>query len=88
MSRKDKFLRKCVGCDQFKEKIELIRVMSETSSSNIIVNPNNNTFGRSVYVCKNLNCIENAFKKMKISKFLKKKVDVDVKEKIKTVLEN
>lgn len=87
MTRQDKFLRKCIGCDQFKEKIELIRIMNESNTTNIIVDPESNVFGRSVYICKNLDCVENAFKKMKISKFLKKKVDIEVKEKIKTVLE-
>lgn len=87
MSRKDKFLRKCIGCDQFKKKIELIRIMKENITTDIIVNPSTKTFGRSVYICNDSNCVENAFKKMKISKFLKKKVDLDVKEKIKTVLE-
>lgn len=87
MSRRDKFLRKCIGCDQFKDKIELIRIMRENITKDIVVNPSSKTFGRSVYICNNLSCVENAFKKMKISKFLKKKVDLDVKEKIKTVLE-
>lgn len=87
MSRKDKFLRKCIGCDEFKKKDELIRVIKEFDTQNIVVEPGIKVFGRSAYICRSVDCIENAFKKMKISKFLKKKIDPDVKEKIKTVLE-
>lgn len=87
MSRKDRFLRKCISCDEFKKKDELIRIVRKFDTHDIVVNPNTKIFGRSAYICKNSDCVENAFKKLKISKFLKKKVDPDVKEKIKTVLE-
>ncbi len=87
MSRKDKFLRRCISCFEFKEKKQMIRVMKEHSCGDIIVQPTNNRFGRSLYICKNIDCINNAFKKMKIFKILKIGKDNILEEKIRTVLE-
>lgn len=88
MGRKEKFLRKCISCNQYKDKKYLIRVMKNHINGEILIEPSSLVFGRSVYICRDLVCIDEAFKKKKIEKFLKNKVDVDVKEKIKTVLEN
>lgn len=87
MSRKDKFLRKCISCGSFLPKEKLIRITKNFVNKEIIINSDNKIFGRSIYICKNNECISDAFKKMKISKFLKCNVSQDVKEKIKTVLE-
>ncbi len=87
MGRKDKFLRKCISCNQYKEKKYLIRVMKNFIDNEILVEPKPLNFGRSAYICRDIECIETAFKKNKVSKILKKNVDIDVKEKIKTVLE-
>lgn len=87
MSRNDKFLRRCIGCYQFKSKNELIKITKDSRTHKIAVNPEKGIYGRSVYICKNESCLENAFKKMKISKFIKQNVNPDVKEIIKTVLD-
>lgn len=86
MSSEKKFLRKCIGCNEYKDKQYLIRVLANSENDEILINPPPKVFGRSVYVCHNLDCIENAFKKMKISKFIRKKINIELKEKIKTVL--
>ena len=60
--------RKCVGCGKIKDRQELIKITKV--DDDIIVNPDSKKFGRSVYVCYNNVCIENAFKKNRISKFI------------------
>ena len=87
MGRKDKFLRKCIACNIYKNKEDFVKVLKNHIDKNIVVAPTSLQFGRSVYICKSIACVEEAFKRNKISKFLKKNVELDVKEKIKTVLE-
>lgn len=88
MSNEKKFLRKCIACNEYKEKKSLIRILRNFKNGELHINPSNKVYGRSVYICPEDACIEGAFKKLKIAKILKCKVDADLKEKIKTVLEN
>ena len=61
--------RKCVGCGEIKNREEMIKITAQNPNNNIIVNGNSKIFGRSVYLCYNKNCIENAFKKNRIKKY-------------------
>lgn len=72
--------RKCVGCGKIKDRQELIKITKV--DGDIIVNPDSKKFGRSVYVCYNNVCIENAFKKNRISKILKTSIPEDLKGKL------
>lgn len=74
--------RKCAGCGKLKDRNELIKITREKCNANVIVNPNNKIFGRSVYLCYNNSCIEAAFKKGKISRILKASVPEDLKGKL------
>ena len=74
--------RKCAGCGKLKDRKELIKITRENVHGNVIVNPDNKIFGRSVYLCYNNSCVENAFKKNKISKILKASVPEDLKGKL------
>lgn len=69
--------RRCAGCWKIKDRKDLIKITN--SAQGVIVNPNSLTFGRSVYLCYNNSCIESAFKKNKISKFLKASVPAKLK---------
>ena len=74
-----KCLRKCVGCQKIFERTSLIRIMFEFSSEKVLINPPEKHYGRSVYLCKNDECLKNALKKNKLSKSLKKKMsDKDI----------
>ena len=74
--------RKCVGCNEIKNRDELIKITKENGSGNIIINHSNKIFGRSAYLCYNNSCIENAFKKNRLSKVLKASVPEDLKGKL------
>ena len=74
--------RKCVGCGKLKDRKDLIKITRENAHGNVIVNPDNKIFVRSVYLCYNNSCVENAFKKNKISKILKASVPEDLKGKL------
>ena len=74
--------RKCAGCGEIKNRNNLIKITRENASHDVIINQSNKIFGRSVYLCYNKSCVENAFKKNKISKILKASVPEDLKGKI------
>ena len=62
--------RKCIACGEIKNRSELIKITKEYTNGNIVVQPNSKTFGRSVYLCYNENCINTALKKG-VNKLLK-----------------
>ena len=72
-------LRKCLGCGELKPRKDMIKITKEFSTQEVVVNPNSKTFGRSVYLCYNQSCIEQALKKKKINKVLKTNADIDLK---------
>ena len=74
-----KNLRKCISCGEIKPREDMIRIMKEHSTNVIFTNPNSKTFGRSVYLCYNQSCIEQAIKKNRINKVLKTNIDIDLK---------
>lgn len=74
--------RKCAGCGKIKNRDELIKITKQNPHGDIVINPDSKVFGRSVYLCYNSTCIENAFKKNKISRVLKASVSPDMKGKL------
>ena len=73
-------------CRTFRKKEELIRLTKDYKTSEIKINENNKIQGRSVYICKNSECIEKAFKKNRIEVLLKSKLPEDIKIDLYTVL--
>ena len=63
--------RKCVACGDIKPRKDMLKITKEYSSEEVVIQPDSKTFGRSVYLCYNRSCIENAFKKNKINRVLK-----------------
>ena len=55
--------RKCIACGKIKPQEELIKITKEHKSGNIVIQPNSKTFGRSVYLCYNQECINTVLKK-------------------------
>jgi len=69
--------RKCAACGEIKTRSELIKITKEHTSGDIVIMPNSKTFGRSVYLCYNKDCIDIAFKKNKLNKMLKTNTNID-----------
>ena len=88
MSRKKKDTRQCVSCREEKNKSELIRITKNHLTNEAEINNSNKCHGRSVYVCKNRDCIEKALKKQKIEYSLKVKISEIIKNEIDTVLKS
>ncbi len=75
-------LRKCIGCGQLKDRENLIKITHDKSLDKIFINPDTKKFGRSVYLCYNKLCIENALKKNKLQKTLKTAISEELKGKL------
>ncbi len=81
-----KIIRKCIACNSLKNRNNLIKI-TINKNKEIAVMPDSKFFGHSIYICKNNDCMQNAFKKGKIYKILKIKPDKKLEEKIRAVLE-
>ena len=63
-------LRKCQGCLKLISRDELIKI-TKLQNGELKINPNSKELGRSVYVCKNPECIKIFIKKKKLKTALK-----------------
>ncbi|MDD3437451.1 MAG: YlxR family protein [Candidatus Gastranaerophilales bacterium] len=81
---KKETLRKCIGCFELNDRNEMIKITRENKTGEIFINPNSKIFGRSVYLCYNISCIENSLKKNKLGKFLKSKLTKELEAKLRT----
>ena len=87
MKQDRKFLRQCVFCRAYKLKENLIRI-TKSQDGSIKINNDGDIEGRSVYICKNAECVQNALKKKKIEGSLKSNLPESIKEELSTVLKN
>ena len=86
MKQERKFLRQCAVCKAYKEKKDLIRITKDFKTGIIKINDNSEVKGRSIYLCNNETCLENALKKKKIEASLKTKLTENIKNELYTVL--
>ena len=77
--------RMCVGCQEMKNKKELIRVV-KTPEEEIVIDPTGKKAGRGAYVCPAEECLTKAFKGKRLEKALKHAVDPVVYESLKAGL--
>ena len=61
--------RKCQGCNTIIDRALLIKITK--TKGYLTINPDTKTLGRSMYVCKNLQCVKNLIKKKRIKSALK-----------------
>ncbi len=80
-------LRKCIGCNDMKDKKSLIRII-KTPEDDIILDDTGKQNGRGAYICKNSDCLKQAIKtkgldrsfKMNISKEIYDRLDKELME--------
>lgn len=78
-------LRKCTGCQEMKNKKELIRVV-RNENGEFSLDFTGKKSGRGAYVCPNLECIEKAQKNRGFERSFKTAVPKDVYENLKSEL--
>ena len=88
MKENRRFLRQCAACREYKNKADLIKLTKDSKSGELVINNEKIAFGRSVYICKNEECVQKVLKKKKIEYSLKVELTENIKEKLSTVLKN
>lgn len=57
--------RKCQGCNQIFDRTNLIKI-TKLSDGTLKINPSSKELGKSVYVCKNAECIKSFIKRKRL----------------------
>ena len=79
MANKKIPLRKCVACNEMKEKKEMIRVI-KTPENEIMLDATGRKNGRGAYICADLVCLRLARKNKGLERFLKTAIPQEVYE--------
>ena len=82
--------RKCQGCQKIQERSLMIKI-TKLNDGKLKINPLSNELGRSIYVCKNEDCIKTLIKKKKLKTALKySNMDeiAKIEEELKKMLSN
>lgn len=74
--------RTCIGCNEKKNKFELIRIVKD-NNNNIYIDKTGKANGRGAYICNNIECLEKAIKNKKLEKSFKMGIDSNVYEVLK-----
>ena len=70
-------LRKCIGCNEMKEKRELLRIV-RNSEGEMNIDPIGKMPGRGAYICKSRKCFDAAAKAKRLEKAFKTKIPEEI----------
>lgn len=79
-------LRKCVVCNERKDKRELLRIV-KNKEENIFLDLTGKANGRGAYICKSIDCLNMEMKNSKLSSALKIKIPESIYSLIKEEIE-
>lgn len=77
----------CLGCKEMKPKRELIRVV-KNNEGEINIDLVGKKPGRGAYICKNVECLEQAIKAKRLEKAFETTIDVEIYNNLKNQLED
>ncbi len=80
-------MRMCNGCMEMKPKKELIRIV-KSPTGDISVDLTGKKSGRGAYICKDVECLEKAYKAKRLNKNLESEINAEIYEKLKEVISN
>lgn len=78
-------MRRCVGCQEQKEKKALVRIV-RTPEYDIVLDPTGKKSGRGAYICRDAQCLELARKKKAFNRALKVDIPDEIYERLKLEL--
>ena len=79
-------LRKCIGCNEMKNKKEMIRVL-KTTDDQIILDATGKKNGRGAYLCFSKECLQKAMKSRGLERSLKMPIPQEVYESLERKLD-
>ena len=77
--------RQCLGCNEHKPKIELLRVV-KTPEGEILLDFTGKKSGRGAYICQNVRCLKKARKSRRIDRSLECTVPEEVYDRMEQEL--
>ena len=77
--------RMCIGCNEKKDKRELIRVVLNKNGE-ISIDKTGKLEGRGAYICDNIDCLEKAIKSKRLEKAFDKEIEVQIYDKLRGVI--
>lgn len=80
-------MRKCIGCQEMKNKKEMMRIL-KTTDDEIILDTTGKKNGRGAYICFSMECFEKAVKSKGLERSLKMSIPNSVYESLKREIEN
>ena len=77
--------RSCIGCNEKKNKNELIRIVRD-KEGNITIDKTGRANGRGAYICDTTECLEKAMKSKKLEKTFEMKVSEEIYNNLRGVI--
>ena len=77
--------RTCMGCNQKKDKNELLRVV-KNSNNEIFVDTIGKKDGRGAYVCNNVECVDKLIKTKRLERVFEMKISNEIYENLRGVI--
>ncbi|MBR0397397.1 MAG: YlxR family protein [Eubacterium sp.] len=79
-------MRKCVGCQERKEKKELIRVL-RTPEGAVVLDTTGRANGRGAYLCRSAGCLQKAVRNKGLARSLEQEIPAEVLEALQKEME-
>lgn len=74
-----------MGCNQKKDKRELIRIVKD-SNQNISIDKTGKANGRGAYICNDINCLEKVIKNKRLERALETNISDDIYNDLRGVI--
>ena len=78
-------LRRCMACNEQREKKDLIRIV-RTSENTIEIDLTNKKSGRGAYICKNEECLNKVIKSKRFERVLEVKIEPEFYDELRGVI--
>ena len=82
---KNKPQRTCMGCNEKKEKQQLIRIV-KNKQNEIKIDKTGKMEGRGAYICNNVSCLDRVKKSKRLEKVLDMKISEEIYEDLRGVI--
>ena len=77
--------RTCMGCNEKKDKNQLIRIV-KNQNNEINIDKTGKMSGRGAYICDNIQCLEKVVKSKRLEKVLDIKISDEIYESLRGVI--
>ncbi len=77
--------RTCMGCNEKKDKKELIRIV-KNKDNEISIDKTGKKEGRGAYICNNVNCLDKLIKSKRLEKVFEMSISNEIYESLRGVI--